>query len=437
MKLVPSDMCPIRAKFATARRELAAALIERDDEIDTVLTALVAREHVLLVGQPGSAKSLLLDALLAWTGGRKFSILLTKFSVPEEVFGPVSIIGLKEDRYVRITTGKLPGADFAYIDEIFKSSSAILNTLLKVLNERVFDGGDGVARPVPLKLCVAASNEWPDPERGKELAALFDRLTFRKSVRPILSTAGRKRLLWTRDHTPRLSTTISPAEIDQAHRDALALPWSEDGKEALEAVLRKLTKEGIQPGDRRQFKAVAAAQAGQTNVSPPPRTRMGRTNSWLPFHVRRPAVGSARRTPAGASTGTASVTALAASSRATCPGVSDHPTAPRLSRSCRSSRAPIMTVETVGRRKQPVEGDLRHGLAGLGGDGVEGLHHPVHVLVGHRRALVVGSTASSAGSSPGAAGRGAFSRSAGPTPAGSTPRHPTPWSSPSGINSHS
>ena len=66
---------------------------------------------------------MLLDALLAWTGGRKFSILLTKFSVPEEVFGPVSITGLKEDRYVRVTTGKLPEADCAFVDEIFKASS--------------------------------------------------------------------------------------------------------------------------------------------------------------------------------------------------------------------------------------------------------------------------------------------------------------------------
>ena len=153
MKLVPSDICPTARKFATARRELAAALIERDDEIDTVLTALVAREHVLLVGQPGSAKSLLLDALLAWTGGRKFSILLTKFSVPEEVFGPVSILGLKEDRYVRVTTGKLPEADFAFVDEVFKASSAILNTLLKILErarlrQRRWRGATGAAEVV-------------------------------------------------------------------------------------------------------------------------------------------------------------------------------------------------------------------------------------------------------------------------------------------------
>ena len=92
---------------------MASALIERDNEIDLVLTALIAKEHVLLVGPPGCAKSLLLDSLLAWAGGSKFAILLTKYTVPEEVVGPVSLAGLKRDQYLRITSGKLPEADFA------------------------------------------------------------------------------------------------------------------------------------------------------------------------------------------------------------------------------------------------------------------------------------------------------------------------------------
>src|SRR3954466_16213511 len=158
MKIATTGASPLQEKFAATRGELSAALIERDEEIDLVLTALVAQEHVLLVGQPGCAKSLLLDSLLGWAGGTRFSILLTKFSVPEEVFGPVSLAGLKEDRYRRVTTGRLPEAAFAFVDEVFKASSAILNTLLKLLNERVYDAGEGVARPVPLKLCVAASN---------------------------------------------------------------------------------------------------------------------------------------------------------------------------------------------------------------------------------------------------------------------------------------
>ena len=248
------------SNFAVARNELSSGLIERDEEIDLVLCALVAKEHVLLIGPPGSAKSLLLDSILKWMGGVKFAMLCTKFSVPEECFGPISLAELKSDRYVRITTGKLPQADFAYLDELFKASSAILNTLLRVLNERVFDAGDG-AKKVPLKLCVAASNEWPPPETTKELAALFDRFTFRKTVRPILTQAGRKRLLWDRNLVPVLSTTITPIEVEAAHFEAMSLPWSKEACEALETIIRELAKEGIQPGDRRQVKAVSAARA--------------------------------------------------------------------------------------------------------------------------------------------------------------------------------
>ena len=261
MKLVRPDVDPVREKFALARKELSSALIERDEEVDLVLTALVANEHVLLVGQPGSAKSLLLDSVLSWTGGAKFSILLTKFTTPEEVFGPVSLAGLKEDRYVRVTAGRLPEADYAFVDEVWKASSAILNTLLKILNERTYDAGDGVARRVPLRLCVAASNEWPSPDTGKELSALLDHFLLRKTVAPIRSHVGRQRLLWTRDHAPRLSTTVTPAEVEQARRQALALPWSADAREALEIILKELAREGVQPGDRRQFKTVGAVRA--------------------------------------------------------------------------------------------------------------------------------------------------------------------------------
>jgi MoxR-like ATPase len=101
----------------------------------------------------------------------------------------------------------------------------------------------------------------PSADTGKELNALLDRFLFRKTVRPILTRAGRDRLLWTRDHVPKLTTSITPDEVRAAHAAAAALPWSADAREALQAILSELAKEGVRPGDRRQFKAVGAAAA--------------------------------------------------------------------------------------------------------------------------------------------------------------------------------
>ncbi|MGH9897023.1 MAG: AAA family ATPase, partial [bacterium] len=253
----------VQQMFVVMREDMAASLIEREEEIDVVLTALICQEHPLLVGPPGTAKSLLLDTVLRWLGpgATKFSILFGKYTVPEEVFGPVSIQGLKADVYRRVTTNKLPEAVGAFADEIFKPSTAILNTLLRILNERVYENGDGTFRTCPLRICVAASNEWPaDNDGGKELGALFDRFLFRKTVRPV-SKAGRSRLLWERNHTPHLRTTISQEELDQACGEANDMDWTDDARKALDEILDTQVKEGIHPGDRRQYKSILAAQA--------------------------------------------------------------------------------------------------------------------------------------------------------------------------------
>jgi len=264
-----SSLCK---KFAAARAVLCEALIERDDEIDLALTALVARESLLLVGPPGTAKSMLCQAIGAWMNARRFEYLLTKFTTPEELFGPISVAGLKADDYRRITAGKLPEAETVFLDEIFKASSAILNTLLRVLNEKKFQNGREELS-VPLRLCLAASNEWPNPETGQELGALFDRFLIRKTVKPVASTEGRRKLWWRRNHLPVFAEPLAPTEIDQAACEAQALPWTETAQASYEKINADLRHAGVIPGDRRSYKAVAIAQAaawldGASEVSP-------------------------------------------------------------------------------------------------------------------------------------------------------------------------
>ena len=161
------------------RDALLTGLVERDLPVRLALIAALAGEHLLLVGPPGTAKSLVARRLhLAFAKSSYFERLLTRFTVPEELFGPLSIKGLEEDRYERLTTAYLPTASIAFLDEIFKANSAILNSLLTLLNEREFDNGTRRDK-TPLIAVIGASNELPDSE---ELNALFDRFLLRLHV---------------------------------------------------------------------------------------------------------------------------------------------------------------------------------------------------------------------------------------------------------------
>lgn len=165
-----------RAKLARMREELNQAFMERGELIDGALCALLSASHVLIIGPPGTAKSMLAEELCQRIeGANYFQWLLTRFSTPEEIFGAVSLKSLEEDDYRRVTTFKLPEAHIALLDEIFKANSSILNALLTLTNERLFHNGRERVK-VPLITMFGASNELPDEE---ELNALYDRFMLR------------------------------------------------------------------------------------------------------------------------------------------------------------------------------------------------------------------------------------------------------------------
>jgi len=167
---------------------LKTDLHERDEVISVSLLSALVDQSSFLLGPPGTAKSLIARRLsCAFRDAKHFEYLMQRFSTPEEIFGPVSIAELKKDNFERKTEGYLPEADFAFLDEIWKSSPAILNTLLTIINEKIFRNGIKEIK-VPLKALIAASNE--TPPHGQGLDALYDRFIMRLFVPPMEERAN-------------------------------------------------------------------------------------------------------------------------------------------------------------------------------------------------------------------------------------------------------
>lgn len=244
-------------KLQLIRRELQARFLERDDVVDGLLAALVAREHVLLLGPPGTAKSMLASELCARIeDATLFSWLLTRFSTPEELFGAISLKALEEDRYVRVTTGRLPEAHIAFLDEVFKANSAILNSLLSLMNERIFHNG-AVPTQTPLQCLIGASNELP--EEG-ELQALYDRFLLRYSVEYLQEDFRFLKLLAMPEDASE-PTILPRATLEEAQARCAAVRVPDGVLRDLVEIRKALRGKEIVPSDRRFRKSVHLLRA--------------------------------------------------------------------------------------------------------------------------------------------------------------------------------
>jgi MoxR-like ATPase len=262
---------PTRPQLHALIADFEAGLLERDVAVRLGLLALLAGEHILLVGPPGSAKSALARRLhAALGGGRYFERLLTRFSTPEELFGPLSLKALEDDRYERLIDGYLPTASVAFLDEVFKANSAILNALLGLLNERAFDNGrERIA--TPLVSVVGASNEVPADEA---LLAFYDRFLLRVPVAHVSDAAfaALLDLRDLRDAPPPAPPPLAAHEREAVVAASQAAALSGDALAALAALRTWLAAQAISmPSDRRwrqlaRLMRIAAASEGRAQA---------------------------------------------------------------------------------------------------------------------------------------------------------------------------
>jgi MoxR-like ATPase len=249
-------------------RSATRGLVGREQLAELIVLAAVAQEHLLVIGPPGTGKSAVVRRVAQALGGRYFEYLLGRFTEPSELFGAVDLKKLREGTVETDITGMLPEADVAFLDEVFLGSTAILNTLLTVLNERRFRRGHTQVQ-CPLRVCVSAANGLPDDE---SLSAFADRFLIHVFVDPLP------------DH--QLETMLSGGwQSDQravlpegglAHLDTLSGMLKEvqldSARPALANAVRKLRQGGIQLSDRRIVKsqrlmAAAAVLAGRLEAT--------------------------------------------------------------------------------------------------------------------------------------------------------------------------
>ena len=230
-------------------RQLNTYFLEREEIIRGLMISEIAKGNMLIIGPPGTAKTALAEMLCGQLNAKFFSRLLTRVSAPEELFGPLSLKALENDVYRRVTTGRLPEADIAVIDEVFKCNSAVLNTLLPIMNERVYFDDASQAKPIPLQVLVGLSNELPDGGVNGELAALWDRFDLRYVTGYIKDERNFADMIKLDGCRP--VAQVSLAELTTAQQEATQVIINDTIINVLVRLWKELRNQGFIISDRR------------------------------------------------------------------------------------------------------------------------------------------------------------------------------------------
>lgn len=240
---------------------LMAPFVGREEEAKVITLSLLTKEHVILIGEPGTAKSALARRAAELLNAKFFMYLLTKYTEPAELFGALDINALKEGQYKRITKDRLPEAEIAFLDEIFNANSSILNALLSLLNERVIYDGYNVIK-VPLRTLISASNRVPDEP---ELEALYDRLLLRHYAKPVGEELWKQLLdaAWEIEFTNKWIIKEPIMNIEHLDKLYSYLPQVDLSgvKNKLLKLYAMLEEKGIHLSDRRKGKVLKVVSA--------------------------------------------------------------------------------------------------------------------------------------------------------------------------------
>lgn len=243
---VPDSGTDLRGKFISLKDAMKSTFVERDDVVDISVMALLSKQNAFFLGVPGTAKSAIVRYISSSiSDARGFDILLGRFTSPEQVFGPLDLKAMDQGLQKTIIDDHLPNAHIGFLDEVWKASNAILNSLLTIINERKFHDGGKVV-DCPLISTFSASNELPQSE--DELAAIYDRFLLKSVVHPVSSATTLKDLLGGGKAT--VPPSISINEVQKAHEEIKNVSIPKGVLEDVSKIVFKIRKEGIIISDR-------------------------------------------------------------------------------------------------------------------------------------------------------------------------------------------